>query len=118
MATILVTDDDTVCRRAVMKALEREGYTPEGASGVDEAMEAIAQKQFDLIICDYKMPGKSGLSLLRQLSRLNSRVPVLMMSAHADPETEEAAWELGAVALLKKPFRRRQLLESAVLAMQ
>lgn len=117
MATILVTDDDTVCRETILRALERAGHTPEGASGVDGAIEAIKRRHFDLIVCDYRMPGKTGLDLLMELEELGSKVPVLMVSAHADAQTEATAKKLGAVALLKKPFRRQQLLDYAALAM-
>jgi DNA-binding NtrC family response regulator len=118
MATILVTDDDTICRESILKTLERGGHTLEGARDVDEALEAIQRRRFDLIVCDFRMPGKTGLDLLVQLNELGTRVPVLMVSAFADPQTEAAAIKLGVVALLKKPFRRQQLLECTALALQ
>jgi DNA-binding NtrC family response regulator len=118
MATILVTDDDTNCRESILKTLERGGHTLEGASDVDGAMKAIQRRRFDLIVCDYRMPGKTGLDLLIELEESGTRIPVLMVSAFADPQTEAAAKKLGAIALLKKPFRRQQLLECAALALQ
>jgi DNA-binding NtrC family response regulator len=118
MATILVTDDDTICRESIVKTLERGGHIPEGASDVDEALRAIERKHFDLIVCDYRMPGKTGLDLLIKLAELGTRIPVLMVSAVADPQAEAAAMKLGVVALLKKPVRRQQLLEYAALALQ
>jgi len=118
MATILVTDDDTICRESILKTLERGGHTLEGASDVDEALQAVQRRRFDLIVCDYRMPGKTGLDLLIELKELGTQVPVLMVSAFADPQTEAAARRLGVVALLKKPFRRQQLLECAALALQ
>jgi FixJ family two-component response regulator len=62
------------------------------------------------------MPGKTGLDLMIELEELGSRVPVLLVSAHADLQTETTAKKLGAVALLKKPFRRQQSLEYAARA--
>jgi DNA-binding NtrC family response regulator len=117
MATILVTDDDTECRETIRKALEREGHTLESAADVDGAIEAVKRRQFDLIVCDYRMPGKTGLDLMIELEELGSRVPVLLVSAYADPQTEIEAKNLGAVAFLKKPFRRQQLLEYAARAL-
>jgi DNA-binding NtrC family response regulator len=117
MAKILVTDDDTECRETIRKTLEREGHTLESACDVDTAIEAVKQGQFDLIVCDFRMPGKTGIDLLKELLELDSHVPVLMVSAFADAQTEAAALEYGAVGLLKKPFRRRQLLEYAALAL-
>src|SRR5262245_58328951 len=63
MATILVTDDDTVCRETILKTLEREGHTLEAACDVDSAIEAVKRTHFDLIVCDYRMPEKTGLDL-------------------------------------------------------
>jgi CheY-like chemotaxis protein len=90
MATILVTDDDIACRETILKTLEREGHILQGACDVDAAIKAVKQQQFDLIVCDYRMPGKTGLDLLQELSALGSHVPVLMVSAFADSQTEEA----------------------------
>ena len=113
MGSILVADDDKTCRDSIQKTLEREGHVVEGASDVDSALDAIGQHPFDLIVCDYRMPGKTGLDLLIELRRRRSEVPVLMISAFADAETEEAAKQLGALELLKKPVRRQQLIERA-----
>jgi|SRR6185295_15297592 len=113
MSLILVTDDNKTCRDSIQKILEREGHVVEGAADVDHALEAVSRRDFDLIVCDYRMPGKSGLDLLAELKRNNSTIPVLMISAFADPETEAAARRLGAEDLLRKPFRRQQLVEHA-----
>ena len=113
MATILVTDDDTACRETILKTLEREGHILEAACDVDSAIQAVKQKHFDLIVCDFRLPGKTGLDLLAELEALGSHIPVVIVSAFADAQTEETAAKLGAVALLKKPLRRQQLLEYA-----
>jgi DNA-binding NtrC family response regulator len=110
VATILVTDDDTNCRDSIRAVLEREGHSVEGASNVDSALEAIGRQYFDLIVCDYRMPNKTGLDLLAELRLSGSTVPVLMVSAYADAETESAVKALGALGLLKKPFRRQDLV--------
>jgi DNA-binding NtrC family response regulator len=111
MATILVTDDDTACRETILKTLEREGHTLQSASNVDAAIQAVKREQFDLIVCDYRMPGKTGLDLLRELDDLGFHVPVLLVSAFADTQTETTAKKFGAIALLRKPFRRQELIE-------
>lgn len=118
MGMILVADDDRTCRDSIQKTLEREGHTVEGAGDVDSAILAAARHTFDLIVCDYRMPGKTGLDLLAELQAKGSQVPVLMISAFADPHTEATAKRLGARALLKKPFRRQELLDQAFHALQ
>ena len=113
MALILVADDDRTCRESIKKTLEREGHIVEGAGDVDSAIRVAAEHPFDLIVCDYRMPGKTGLDLLAELKESGSQVPVLMISAFADANTEATAKRLGARALLKKPFRRQELLDHA-----
>jgi DNA-binding response OmpR family regulator len=116
MSNILVADDDRTCRDSIQKVLEREGHIVEAAGDVDSALQAIGRQVFDLIVCDYKMPGKTGLDLLVELRKRESSVPVLMISAFADWETETAARELGALELLRKPFRRQELIDRATKA--
>ena len=113
MGRILVADDDKTCRDSIRKILEREGHVVESAPDVDSALDAIGRHPFDLIVCDYRMPGKTGLDLLIELRRRRAAAPVLMISAFADAETEAAAKELGVLDLLRKPFRRQQLVERA-----
>ena len=116
METILITDDDRACRDTIQKTLERAGYCVEGAETVDEALNVIYERPVDLIVCDYRMPGKTGLDLLAALNEQGSRIPVLMVSAHADSGTEAEAHRLGVAGLLRKPFRRRDLIESVARA--
>jgi len=111
MATILVADDDTTCRDSIQKVLEREGHAVHTAENVDEALEALRFDHFDLVVCDYRMPGKTGIDLLIELRRRCSAVPVLMISACADALVEDAVRRLGALDVLKKPIRRKELID-------
>jgi DNA-binding NtrC family response regulator len=109
---ILVADDDGTCRSSIQKVLEREGHTVETAENVDQALDALSIGQFDLVVCDYRMPGKTGIDLLKELRHRQESVPVLMISAYADAVAEAAILQLGAV-LLKKPIRRQTLVDRA-----
>ena len=111
MESILVTDDDRNCRYAIQKILERQGYAVESAADINSALQALERKSFDLIVCDYRMEGETGLDLLAELSKRSRRIPVLMVSGCADFATERAA-ALGITKLLKKPVRRQDLLNS------
>ena len=110
MGSILVADDDKTYRDSIQKVLEREGYQVESAGDVDSALEALQARRFDLVVCDYRMPGKSGIDLLRELKKKQSTIPVLMISAWADPATEAHALELGA-EMMRKPIRRQDLID-------
>ncbi len=117
MGNILVADDDKTYRESIQKVFEREGYLVEAAGDVDSALEAIRCGHFDLLVCDYRMPGKTGLDLLAELKRTKSTLPVLMISAYADSATEERALELGVADLMKKPIRRQDLVSRAAKVM-
>src|SRR5205085_8879195 len=88
MGSILVADDDKTCRDSIQKVLEREGHMVQTAESVDGALEALGTDHFDLVVCDYRMPGKTGIDLLIELRRRESLVPVLMISAYADALVE------------------------------
>jgi two-component system response regulator FlrC len=117
METILITDDDDACRDTIQRTLEREGYVVEGVNGVDDALDAIHRRRFDLIVCDYWMVGKTGFDLLSELQKQGPQIPVLMVSACPDPVLDAVAVELGAAGLLRKPFRRRDLVASIARAL-
>lgn len=111
MATILVSDDEETCRHSVQKVLEREGHDVESVESVDDALERLGARKFDLVVCDYRMPGKTGIDLLAELGRRRSVVPVIIISAYADYSTEITARAMGAVDLLHKPVRRKDLID-------
>ena len=113
MSSILIVDDDSICRDSMRRILERGGYDVEVAPDANCALNALSEHCFDLMVCDFRMPGKNGLDLLYELQRRNSKVPVVMVSAFADAETEAKSKRLGARTLLRKPFRRQELLEEA-----
>jgi len=94
--------------------LEREGYDVRSAANVDQALHQIEEFAFDLVYCDFRMPGKNGFDLLAEIHRRNPGLPVCMISAQASLEFDETARELGAAGLLRKPIRRKQLVDHAV----
>jgi DNA-binding NtrC family response regulator len=117
VGNILVADDDRTCRDSIQKVLEREGHKVHTAENVDSALEALGTHHFDLVVCDYRMPGKTGVDLLIELKRRQASVPVLMISAYADALAERAIMQLGALELMKKPIRRWELVNRAASAM-
>ena len=98
-------------RARIRKVLEREGHVVQAAENVDSALEALCANHFDLVVCDYRMPGKTGIDLLLELKHTQASVPVLMVSAYADANIENAMLQLGAVELMKKPIRRKELID-------
>lgn len=106
---ILVVDDEIDVREIVKSILERAGHSVAAASSAEGAVELLATADFDLICTDYKMPGMDGIDLARKV-KLGRRIPVLLMTGYADTSDITRLERLGEVALIKKPFRRTEIL--------
>jgi CheY-like chemotaxis protein len=103
---VLVADDDDAMRTTIVFTLDDLGVeTIEACSGVEvvRLLDAVAAGGIDLIIMDIRMPGLSGLDTVRKLREMHCSTPVILMTAFAAPETEDAAARLD-VPLLSKPF--------------
>ncbi|NWG47015.1 MAG: response regulator [Alphaproteobacteria bacterium] len=108
-AHILVVDDDARLRELLSRFLRDNGYLVTTARDAAEARARLNGITFDLIVLDIMMPGESGLELTEAL-RLQSSVPVLLLSARGEPEDRIAGLERGADDYLPKPFEPRELL--------
>jgi two-component system OmpR family response regulator len=108
--TILIADDDAEVRDTLRCALERAGYVTVEASDGGEALGALREMQFDLLITDLHMPEYDGLELLEAL-RYRQRAPkVIAMSGAWDGVCLPAASKLGALGAIHKPWRTQELL--------
>jgi len=106
---ILVVDDDKRIRALLSRFLMEKGYRVTTAQHVVEATACLKSFAFDLIILDVMMPGESGLSFAARL-RIDSAVPILMLSALAETEARVRGLEAGADDYLGKPFEPRELV--------
>src|SRR6059036_2592838 len=109
-ANVLVVDDQDSIRHFVSKALEEDGYAVQTTASVREAREAIERDMPDLAILDLKLPDGTGLELLREIKRVQSEVPVIVMTAFGELETAVEAMSAGAFWFVKKPFQNEELL--------
>ena len=101
---IAVIDDDEPFRTALVESLCSLGYRARGFSSAEEFFAASGESSCDCVITDIHMPGMSGLDLQRLLMARDLRVPVIMITARAEPGLEARAAASGAVCLLRKPF--------------
>jgi DNA-binding NtrC family response regulator len=107
---VLLAEDDTEMRRLLVSALLRERCEViEARNGLQlwEQLERAVrgqQHELDLIISDVRMPGRSGLDVLRVLRRTDRQTPVILITAFGDPDTHAEAYKLGALAVFNKPF--------------
>ena len=101
---IAVIDDDEPFRTALVEALCSQGYLAHGFASAEALFAASEESSCDCIITDIHMPGMSGLDLQRLLLARDRRVPVIMITARAEPGLEARVAASGAVCLLRKPF--------------
>ena len=109
-ARILFIDDDPAGREVALFNLQKAGYEVAAASDGGEGLSAFAASPFDLVITDLKMPGVSGMEVLRKTRARAPEVPVLVITAFGNVETAVAAMKEGAYDFIGKPFHRDQLL--------
>ena len=107
---ILITDDEKDIRELLRDFLESEGYECQLAANAFEALEKFkAIDDFDILMSDIRMPGKTGLDLLDDVKRLNEDVMVIMISAVKDIESAIAAMSKGAYDYVSKPFKLNEV---------
>jgi len=108
MARILIVDDDPFATELIARYLRPRGFTVQVAFSGADALSAIRDSDFDLVISDIRMPYGSGIDLLRELEHHPKHVPVILMSAGAKP-AEMQAKAAGAQAYLNKPLVKEDL---------
>lgn len=114
MSFVMVIDDERDLCALLVNVLNDAGYPAVGQHSVRCAERFIAQrKPVDLIISDVFMPGQDGFELLRRVRRWENRVPVVLMTGEALPhfDTLRFGRQLGAAAVLAKPFSAARLIE-------
>jgi FixJ family two-component response regulator len=107
---IAVIDDYTSFRAALVESLCSLGYDVRGFASAEEFVAGDGEVSFSCVITDIHMPGMSGLELQRLLIARDRRVPVILITARAEPGLEARAAASGAVGLLRKPFASDALL--------
>ena len=100
---VLVVDDDTTLRRVTQVQLEHEGYVVSTAASAHEALAILESTNQDLVITDLRMPGMSGMDLLRQIRANHRNVAVIMVTAYGAHSVAREAMEAGAYAYIAKP---------------
>jgi two-component system, OmpR family, phosphate regulon response regulator OmpR len=106
---LLVVDDDARLRELLRRFLTGEGFRVTTAIDAAEARAKLESFAFDLLVVDVMMPGEDGFALTRSL-RQTSRIPILMLTAMAEPKDRIAGLERGADDYVMKPFEPRELV--------
>lgn len=102
-ASILLVDDDEVFRRTLARALSRRGLEVRLAEDYDSAMASAREDSPELAVIDMRMPGKSGLELLRDLHELDPTTRIVVLTGYGSIATAVDAMRLGATSYVPKP---------------
>ncbi len=108
-ARILVVDDEDELRASLGKVLERAGYVVEACDTVARALEALADRSFNLLVTDFRLPDGDGLDLMRQARALAPDLEVVLVTAYGNIPLAVDAIKQGAYDFLTKPFKRADL---------
>ncbi len=115
-----MVDDEELYRRALERILTRVGHTVTTARDAGEALAAVSSQPLDLVLADVRMPGLSGLELVRQIHELEPDLPCIVITGYGSPEHSVDALRAGAFWYLEKPFDQanldvvRRLVEQAI----
>jgi len=105
--TVLIVDDDEMIQNYFERALQE--YTVIKTSSGEEALKIVEKDKPDLVLLDIRMPGIDGVETLKRIKQIDSRIPVIMLSAHGTLQTNLEAARLGAYTSLAKPFDANEM---------
>ena len=110
---LLVIEDDRLTQRLTAMVLTRCGHEVDMASNVEEAIQLLQQRTYDLITCDFFMPGQTGFDFLRIRNDMPDWIetPVILLTGSDDSSEAAQAFALGAAGVLRKPINATQFEE-------
>ena len=114
MSKILIIEDEAAIRRVLVKILSEENkqyQVKEAADGL-QGVEMIKDEDFDLVLCDIKMPKMDGVEVLEAVKKINPEIPMVMISGHGDLETAVQTMRMGAYDYISKPPDLNRLLNA------
>ena len=114
MIQVLLIEDEEPIRRVLSRILSEENENYQVTEAVDgkEGLKILGSKQFDLVLCDIKMPKMDGIEVLQKSNEKNIHVPFIMLTGHGNVETAVEAMKLGAYDFISKPPDLNRLLTS------
>src|SRR6187399_496722 len=110
MSNILIIDDEKAIRKTLSEILSYEGYKIDEAGDGEEGLKKFREKEYDVILCDIKMPKIDGIEFLEKAKEANPDIPIIMISGHGTIETAVEAVKKGAYDYISKPPDLNRLL--------
>src|SRR4051812_23558850 len=99
MSNILIIDDEKAIRKTLSEILSYEGYKIDEAADGEEGLKKLREKEFDVILCDIKMPKVDGIEFLEKSKDINGDTPIIMISGHGTIETAVEAVKKGPMII-------------------
>ena len=114
MSKILIVEDEAAIRRVLKKIISEENdtYQVEEAEDGLEGIELIKNNDYDLVLCDIKMPKMDGVEVLEKAKKIKPETPIVMISGHGDIDTAVNTMRLGAFDYISKPPDLNRLLNT------
>ena len=114
MSKILIIEDEEPIRRVLVRILNEEdsNFEIHEASDGKKGLESISKENFDLVLCDIKMPKIDGIELLQRTRKNNSSLPFIMLTGHGNIETAVESMKIGAYDFISKPPDLNRLITS------
>lgn len=113
MARILIIDDDIFICKAIQKQLVNKGFRTEIAFSGNAGLTLLKEKAFSLVLCDFRLPDKDGLEMLREVKKMDPRIPVVIITAYADVRMAVKLMKQGAYDYLTKPLQHEEIVSLA-----
>src|SRR2546428_9226840 len=117
MSAVLVVDDQPPVREFLVRWLDPAGYETAQAPDAEAALSALAERSFDVVLCDVQMPGRGGLWLVDQLRDRFPRVAIVLATADSTVPPV-VSMQSGVVDYVVKPFVRERVLEAVARAVE
>jgi DNA-binding NtrC family response regulator len=102
-ARVLIVDDNLALAENIAEILEDQGHTTEIAGTAEEALRKTATEEFSVLVTDFRLPGMNGIDLVRAMRGQRANVVAIVISAHSDQGTADAARDVGA-RFIEKPL--------------
>lgn len=114
MSKILIIEDEAAIRRVLVKILTEENkeYQVEEAEDGVVGMEKLKDTDYDLVLCDIKMPKMDGIEVLEATKKIKPEIPIVMISGHGDLDTAVNTMRMGAFDYISKPPDLNRLLNT------
>ena len=111
VGSVLLVDDEETFRESTSRLLQRQGFECHCAGNADEAMQALQDRRFHVMVADIRMPGNPDLRVVEAARRLDHQMPVVLVTGYPSAETAIRGIELSIAAYLTKPLDFDELLE-------